>query len=116
MTTAHLAGIGFHVPPPYSTERFIEVDRQMREAHGLDPEVHEMAARFARNTGIRRRHSQHPLLHQDPSPRGPVAVRKAGWAGAGEGGQGAVHARGAAIGAAAQQVESGEDSLDCEQL
>lgn len=64
MTHAHIAGIGIAVPQPYSTERFIEVDREMRQRHGQGPEIHDMAASFARNTGIRRRHSQHPAWHQ----------------------------------------------------
>ncbi len=64
MHEAHIAGIGVWNPRPYTTERFIEVDRIMRERQGHGPEIHEMAANFARNTGIRTRHSQHPILHQ----------------------------------------------------
>jgi alkylresorcinol/alkylpyrone synthase len=64
MKIAHLAGIGHAVPHPYSTERFLELDAEMRRRHGQAPAMHEMAARFTRNTGIERRHSQHPILHQ----------------------------------------------------
>jgi predicted naringenin-chalcone synthase len=71
MRTAHLAGIGHAVPHPYTTERFIEVDREMRRRHGQPPAVHEMAARFARNTGIARRHTMHPFLHQVPAVAEP---------------------------------------------
>lgn len=62
MNHAHIAGIGIAVPPPVSTERFIEVDRRAREAHGHSAEVCESAARFARNTGIIKRHSVHSAL------------------------------------------------------
>lgn len=63
MNEAHIAGIATWVPRPYSTERFIEIDRQMRARHGLAPEISDMAASFARNTGITRRHSLHPAWH-----------------------------------------------------
>nr|AYM53155.1 chalcone and stilbene synthase domain-containing protein [Pseudenhygromyxa salsuginis] len=63
MTRAHIAGIATWVPKPYSTERFIEIDREMRSRHGHDATIADMAASFARNTGIRRRHSLHPAWH-----------------------------------------------------
>jgi len=67
MTEAYIAGLATWVPKPYTTERFIEIDREMRARHGLEPGVSEMAASFARNTGIERRHSLHPAWHgQDP--------------------------------------------------
>ncbi len=71
MKIAHLAGIGHAVPRPYSTERFIELDSELRRRHGQALGVHQIAARFARNTGIVRRHSQHPILHQDPNATEP---------------------------------------------
>ncbi len=59
---AHIAGIGLAVPPAISTERFIEIDREVREAHGLPESVHEMAASLARGTGIQKRHTIHPAF------------------------------------------------------
>ena len=49
-----------------STERFIAIDKQIREAHGQPAEIHEMAARFARNTGILQRHTVHPAFTGQP--------------------------------------------------
>lgn len=63
---AHIAGVGIAVPPAVTTERFIELDRSIREAHGQSPQVHEMAARLARGTGIVKRHSVHPGFTGQP--------------------------------------------------
>lgn len=65
MPEAHIAGSAIAVPPAFSTEHFIEIDREMRARHGQPPEVAEMAASFARNTGIKQRHTFHPAFLQE---------------------------------------------------
>jgi predicted naringenin-chalcone synthase len=57
---AHIAGVGLAVPPAFSTEHFIALDRRIRMAHGQPPEIADLAAKLARGTGIVRRHTVHP--------------------------------------------------------
>lgn len=63
---AHIAGIATAVPPEVTTDRFIEIDRTVRAAHGLPDSVHALAASLARGTGIQRRHSIHPAFTETP--------------------------------------------------
>jgi predicted naringenin-chalcone synthase len=61
MRDACIAGIGTAVPFPVSTDRFLEVDRLAREIHGQKPALIDLVASLTRGTGIRRRHSIHPM-------------------------------------------------------
>lgn len=60
MPEASIAGVGIAVPYRVTTERFLEVDAAMRARHGQPQEIIDLAAKFARGTGIRARHTVHP--------------------------------------------------------
>lgn len=60
MPEASIAGVGVAVPYRVSTDRFLEVDAAVRARHGQSRDLIDLAARFARNTGIRHRHTIHP--------------------------------------------------------
>lgn len=70
MNTAHIAGTGIALPGEVSTERFLEVDQQMRRHHGQSREVRDMIRRFVENTRIETRHSINPAWHR-PEDRDP---------------------------------------------
>jgi predicted naringenin-chalcone synthase len=59
MSEAHIAGFGIEVPFRVPTDRFLEVDAEMRRRHGQPEEVIELVARLVRGTGIRARHTIH---------------------------------------------------------
>ncbi|MGE0708946.1 MAG: hypothetical protein AB7N76_23695 [Planctomycetota bacterium] len=69
MKDACVAGYGTVSPYPVSTERFLEVDREMRARHGQSPEVAELVAKFVEGTGIVSRHVLHPAWLQPDDPR-----------------------------------------------
>lgn len=67
---AHLCSFGTCVPAPISTERWLEVDRQVRASLGQDDSVHETVASLAKASKIKNRHSCHPFFvadNADPS-------------------------------------------------
>src|SRR6478672_10727884 len=57
---AHVAGIGISVPYPISTDRFLELDREMRLANNQSESTINLLEKFVKGTGINRRHYAHP--------------------------------------------------------
>lgn len=60
MAEAHLSGMGIAVPHRVSTERFLEVDAEMRRRHRQGPELIALVKSLAEGTGIKSRYTIHP--------------------------------------------------------
>ncbi|MCP5467845.1 MAG: hypothetical protein H7A32_01075 [Deltaproteobacteria bacterium] len=65
-TEAYLAGIGYYLPSPVSTEKYLEIDKKMREFNGQSEEIIKLARKFVLNTGIKQRHTLHPAFLDEP--------------------------------------------------
>lgn len=59
-TPASLLATGIALPPPVSTERFLEIDLEMRARHGQSREIRESIRKFVSNSRIDVRHSITP--------------------------------------------------------
>lgn len=58
---AHIAGIGTALPFPVSTERALELDEKIRKHLGQPEVIISLLQNFVLGTGIRLRHSVHPM-------------------------------------------------------
>lgn len=74
---AHIAGVGISVPYPISTDRFLELDREMRLANNQSESTINLLEKFVKGTGIRNRHYAHPhWLPKDKSPNDYPEAKK----------------------------------------
>ncbi|MEN9868114.1 MAG: hypothetical protein RL748_3704 [Pseudomonadota bacterium] len=68
VTPASILATGIALPPAVDTERFTELDQQMRARHGQSREVRESIKKFVSNSRIAVRHSVNPGWHAEGSP------------------------------------------------